>query len=71
MDGSLLVEYWYAHSVGHAIEGLRYALGYAAAKPDLKVSILLNVATPVELAADGGDRFRISTFGNVHEASLP
>jgi hypothetical protein len=44
------VNYWYAHPVGHAIEGLRYALGYATANPAMKVSLLLNAATPVELA---------------------
>ncbi len=47
---TLLVNYWYAHPVGHAIEGLRYALGYHAANPELRVSLLLNGATPVELA---------------------
>ena len=46
----LLVNYWYAPPVGHAIEGLRYALGHQAADPDLKVSLLLNAATPTELA---------------------
>jgi hypothetical protein len=47
---SLLVNYWYAHPVGHAIEGLRYALGYHAADPAMQVSLLLNGATPIELA---------------------
>jgi hypothetical protein len=47
---TLLVNYWYAHPVGHAVEGLRLALGYKAANPDLRVSLLLNGATPVELA---------------------
>jgi hypothetical protein len=37
---TLLVNYWYAHPVGHAIEGLRYALGYHAANPELRVSLL-------------------------------
>jgi hypothetical protein len=50
MTERLLVNYWYAHPVGHAIEGLRYALGYYAADPELRVSLLLNAATPVELA---------------------
>lgn len=49
MAESLLVNYWYAHNVGHAIEALRYCLGYKAANPDLRVSVLLNEATPVEL----------------------
>jgi hypothetical protein len=47
---SLLVNYWYAHPVGHALEGMRYALGYKTADPDLRVSLLLNGATAVELA---------------------
>jgi hypothetical protein len=47
---TLLVNYWYAHPVGHAIEGLRYALGYKRASPELRVSLLLNGAAPVELA---------------------
>ena len=47
---TLLVNYWYAHPVGHAIEGLRYALGYRAANPEMEVSLLLNAGTPVELA---------------------
>jgi hypothetical protein len=50
MPRSLLVNFFYAPAVGHALEGLRYALGYAAADPDLDVSILLNGATGVELA---------------------
>ena len=50
MGERLLVNYWYAHPVGHAIEALRYCLGYKAAAPALSVSVLLNEATPVELA---------------------
>jgi hypothetical protein len=47
---TLLVNYWYANAVGHAIEGLRYSLGYKQADPSMRVSLLLNGATPVELA---------------------
>lgn len=47
---ALLVNYWYAPPVGHALEGLRYCLGYKAANSDFRVSVLLNGATPVELA---------------------
>ena len=50
MPERLLVNYWYARPVGHAIEGLRYALGYHVANPEMRVSLLLNAATPVELA---------------------
>jgi hypothetical protein len=50
-DGDrLLVNYWYAHPIGHALEGLRYCLGYKAGDPDFGVSLLLNAATPTELA---------------------
>jgi hypothetical protein len=44
------VNYWYAYPVGHAIEGFRYCLGYKAADPALRVSLLLNGATAVDLA---------------------
>jgi hypothetical protein len=47
---SLLVNFWYAHPVGHAIEALRYCLGYHRADPSLEISLLLNGATPGELA---------------------
>jgi hypothetical protein len=50
MPETMLVNYWYAHPVGHCIEALRYCLGYKAADRDLSVSVLLNEATPVELA---------------------
>src|SRR6187397_1137162 len=46
---SLLVNFWYAHPVGHAIEALRYCLGYHAADPGLRISLLLNAATATEL----------------------
>jgi hypothetical protein len=46
----LLVNFWYAHPVGHAIEALRYCLGYHLADPSLRVSVALNAATPTELA---------------------
>ena len=47
----LLVNFFYAHPVGHAIEALRCCLGYHAADPSLGISLLLNGATPTELAA--------------------
>jgi hypothetical protein len=47
---NLLVNFWYAHPVGHAIEALRYCLGYHRADPSLRISLLLNAATPFELA---------------------
>lgn len=45
----LLVNFWFAHPIGHALEALRYCLGYKAADPQLSVSVLLNGATPFEL----------------------
>jgi hypothetical protein len=46
---TLLVNFWYANPVGHAIEALRYCLGYKRANPGLQVSLALNHATPTEL----------------------
>ncbi|HEY9472709.1 MAG TPA: hypothetical protein VIS06_02535 [Mycobacteriales bacterium] len=47
---TLLVNFWYAHPVGHAIEALRICLGYHRADPTVRVSLVLNSATPTELA---------------------
>jgi hypothetical protein len=47
---TLLVNYWQWSPVGHALEGMRYALGYKAANAELRVSLLLNRATAVKLA---------------------
>jgi hypothetical protein len=47
----LLVNFFYAHPVGHAIEALHYANGYHVADPALEISVALNAATPVELAS--------------------
>lgn len=51
VDATLLVNFWYAHPVGHAIEALRYCLGYHTADPTSRISLVLNAATPTELAA--------------------
>ena len=50
MAERLLVNFFYAHPVGHAIEALHYANGHHAADPELEVAAALNAATPVELA---------------------
>ncbi|HEX5493503.1 MAG TPA: hypothetical protein VFX70_02880 [Mycobacteriales bacterium] len=47
---TLLVNHWYTHPVGHAIEALRRCLGYHRADPCARVSLVLNSATPTELA---------------------
>ena len=46
----LLVNFFYAHPVGHAVEALHYCLGHHAADPTREVSVALNAATAVELA---------------------
>jgi hypothetical protein len=46
----LLVNFFYAHPVGHAIEALHYCLGHHRAHPTREVSVVLNSATAVELA---------------------
>jgi hypothetical protein len=51
MPDRLLVNFFYAHPVGHAVEALHYANGYHLADPALKISVALNAATPVELAS--------------------
>ncbi len=48
---SVLVNGWYARPVGHAIEALRRCLGYRAANPRARIALVLNEATPVELAS--------------------
>lgn len=46
----LLVNYVYWQNVGHAIEALRYTLGYHKANPSWEISLILNKHTPHELA---------------------
>jgi hypothetical protein len=48
---ALLVNFWYAHPVGHAIEALRYCLGYHTGDDELEISLLLNGATATELGS--------------------
>jgi hypothetical protein len=45
-----LVNFFYAHPVGHAVEALHYAHGHHVAAPELELSVALNAATAVELA---------------------
>lgn len=47
---TLLVDHWYSHAVGHVIEALRRCQGYHAADPAVAISLVLNGASPVELA---------------------
>lgn len=46
---TLLVDFWYAHNVGHAVEALRYCAGYRHANPGMRIGLALNGRTPVEL----------------------
>jgi hypothetical protein len=46
----LLVNFFYAHPVGHAIEALHYCQGHHAAAPERSVSVALNAASAFELA---------------------
>lgn len=46
----LLVNFFYAHSVGHVVEALHYCLGHHLANPAREVSVALNAATALELA---------------------
>ena len=46
----LLVNFFYSHPVGHAVEALHYCLGHHLADPTREVSVALNAATAVELA---------------------
>ncbi|MPQ99556.1 hypothetical protein GB931_16860 [Modestobacter sp. I12A-02628] len=51
MDGErMLVNFFYAQPVGHAIEALYHAQGHALAVPGRQVSVALNAATATELA---------------------
>lgn len=46
----LLVNFFYAPPVGHAVEALHYSLGHHMAAPDRAVSVALNAASACELA---------------------
>lgn len=46
----VLVNFFYAHPVGHAVEALHYCLGHHVADPTREIAVALNVATAVELA---------------------
>jgi hypothetical protein len=46
----LLVNFFYAHPVGHAVEALHYCLGHHLADPSREISVAVNAATAVELA---------------------
>jgi hypothetical protein len=47
----VLVNFFYAQPVGHAVEALHYAHGHHQADPTRRISVALNAATPTELGA--------------------
>ena len=46
----MLVNFFYAHPVGHAVEALHYCLGHHAADPAREIAVALNADTAVRLA---------------------
>jgi hypothetical protein len=47
---TLLVNFMECNPVGHAVEALRYALGYHRADPSLRITVLLAHNTATEVA---------------------
>ena len=47
---TVLVDHWYSHAVGHVVEALRRCQGYHACDPTLRLGLVLNGASPTELA---------------------
>jgi hypothetical protein len=45
----LLLNFFYAYPVGHAVEALHYCHGHHAADPEREISVVLNAETPVRL----------------------
>ena len=50
-EPTAVVDHWYSHAVGHVIEALRRCQGYHASDPTLRLSLVLNGASPVELVS--------------------
>jgi hypothetical protein len=46
----VLVNFFYAHPVGHAVEALHYCLGHHAADPGSEIAVAMNADTAVRLA---------------------
>lgn len=46
----MLVNFFYAPPVGHAVEALHYCLGHHAADPTREIAVALNAASAIELA---------------------
>ena len=58
----LLVNFWYAHPVGHAIEALRYCLGY---EKRVRYGDALREYFTRLLAAYAGDRSKVFSFDGI------
>ncbi|WP_370326661.1 hypothetical protein [Euzebya sp.] len=50
----ILIDFVDAHNVGHVVEALRYAAGHRAANPDAHIGLVLNAASPSEMATWAG-----------------
>lgn len=48
--GSILINFFEAHPVGHVIEALHYCLGHRKANPEVRLGLVLNATAPTELA---------------------
>jgi len=46
----VLVNFFYAHNVGHAVEALHYCLGHYLADPSREICVALNAEAPVGIA---------------------
>jgi hypothetical protein len=46
----VLVNFFYAQNVGHAVEAMHCCLGHYLADPSREICVALNAATPVEIA---------------------
>jgi hypothetical protein len=72
---SVLVDFFYAPPVGHAVEALRYAHGYHLADPERRIAVALNAQTALELTQFCpfvADAYPISfQFGPVDPEDVP
>lgn len=63
----ILVNFAEAHQLGHVVEALRYVEGHRTAVPDAHIGLVLNSATPLEMAswsAAVDDVFDVPMYGS-------
>lgn len=68
----ILVNFAEAHQLGHVIEALRYVEGHRAAVPGAHIGLVLNSATPLELAAMSAavdETFGVPMYGSSAEVT--